>query len=178
MSELSVGQLKGLTVNTNKITVPSGHTLYAPGHTIQTLSATKVDGFTTTSTSYVDVAGLSLSITPLSSNSKILVTVSMNIANSASAWSFVQLYRGASPIHVSTAGGNNATYAGNLASATSAEMIPLTISYLDSPNTISTTAYKIMVKGNDVGSTTSINRRATDTNLGAVSSITLMEIAQ
>lgn len=35
MSELSVGQLKGLTVNSNLITVPSGHKLAAPGHVVQ-----------------------------------------------------------------------------------------------------------------------------------------------
>lgn len=37
MSELSVGQLKGLTVNNNTITVPSGHKLVQSGMTVQTV---------------------------------------------------------------------------------------------------------------------------------------------
>lgn len=177
MSELAVGQLKGLTVNNNVISVPSGHALYAPGHVIQAISATKVDGFTTVSTSYVDVSGLSLSITPTRVSSKILVTVHTNVANSASAWSFIQLYRGSTAIHTSTAGGSNATFSGNLASAGASEMIPVSFAYLDSPATLLPVTYKIMARGDNATVTTSINRRASDTNLGSASSIVIMEIA-
>ncbi len=75
MSELGVGQLKGLTVNSNKITVPSGHTLYAPGHVIQVVTLDNTgrasQGFSTTTG--IDVYGMSLDITPKSSTSKILI---------------------------------------------------------------------------------------------------------
>jgi hypothetical protein len=77
MSELSVGQLRGLTVNSNVITVPSGHKLYAPGHVVQVVSVSKTDAFTMSSGAFSTVTGLTASITPTSSSSKILVMVQL-----------------------------------------------------------------------------------------------------
>ena len=74
MSEINLGQIKGLTVNNNVVTVPSGHTLYAPGHVIQTVQNVYSTSFSTNSTSLVDT-GLSASITPKFTTSKILVLV-------------------------------------------------------------------------------------------------------
>ena len=75
MSEISLGQLKGLPVNGNTITIPSGHKLYAPGTVVQvrtvrtearnTYSApTTGDGTT--------VTDLNLTITPKFSNSLLI----------------------------------------------------------------------------------------------------------
>lgn len=77
MSELALGQIKGLTVNSNVVTVPSGHTLYAPGHVIQVVTntystPTSVAGTTPAST------GLTVSISPKSATSMILVQYSVN----------------------------------------------------------------------------------------------------
>ena len=64
MSTLHVENLKGLSSggNANKIIVPSGQTLHAPGHVIQTLSTTLTSASSAQSNSYVD-SGLTLSIT-------------------------------------------------------------------------------------------------------------------
>jgi hypothetical protein len=75
MSELSVGELKGLTVNNNTITVPSGHTLYAPGSVIQVIN---VDNVTRTSQGFgvntiLDISGLEATITPKRNTSKIII---------------------------------------------------------------------------------------------------------
>jgi hypothetical protein len=75
MSELSVGQLKGLTVNNNVITVPSGHTLYAPGSILQVVN---VDTVARTSQGFsgnviLDIANLQATITPKSTSSKIVI---------------------------------------------------------------------------------------------------------
>ncbi len=75
MSELSVGQLRGLTVNSNVISVPSGHTLYAPGHVIQVVN---VENVTRTSQGYsantiLDVSGMVATITPKSASSRIVI---------------------------------------------------------------------------------------------------------
>ena len=51
---------------------------------LQVVQATKGDVFTTTSTSNVDVTGLSASITPASTSNKILVTVYLNAIVTAS----------------------------------------------------------------------------------------------
>ncbi len=70
MSELSVGQLKGLTVNNNVITVPSGHTLYAPGHVIQVQEFRGGVELTTTGPT-VDI--INASITTKSTNSRLYI---------------------------------------------------------------------------------------------------------
>ena len=77
MSTLHVENLKGPTsgANANKIIVPSGQTLTAPGHVIQIQNVTHNGASnSTTSTSFVDT-GLSLSITPNFATSKIVVMV-------------------------------------------------------------------------------------------------------
>lgn len=75
MSELSVGQLRGLTVNQNIVGVPSGHTLYAPGHVIQVVNVEYAgrasQGFS--GSTFFDVAGLEARITPKKANSKIVI---------------------------------------------------------------------------------------------------------
>lgn len=75
MSELSVGQLKGLLVNNNVITVPSGHTLYAPGSVIQVINVDNVartsQGFS--ASTILDISGMQATITPKSASSKIII---------------------------------------------------------------------------------------------------------
>ena len=51
------------------VTIPAG------GKILQVLQTVKTDTFTTTSTSFVDVTGLSVSITPATTSSKILILV-------------------------------------------------------------------------------------------------------
>jgi len=75
MSELSVGQLRGLTVNNNVITVPSGHTLYAPGSVIQVVN---VDNVLRTSQGFsgnviLNISNMVATITPKSASSKIVI---------------------------------------------------------------------------------------------------------
>lgn len=78
MSEINLGQIKGLTVNNNVVAVPSGHTLYAPGHVIQTVNATFDENFSTTSSTYTNTP-TAATITPKYATSKILVIVSANM---------------------------------------------------------------------------------------------------
>jgi hypothetical protein len=77
MSELTVGQLRGLTVNNNVITVPAGHTLKAPGGVIQVVSGFTDTTVTSTTASFINT-GLSATITPKLANSIIYVFVSQN----------------------------------------------------------------------------------------------------
>ena len=48
---------------------------FGGGKILQVLQTVKTDTFTTTSTSFVDVTGLSVSITPATTSSKILILV-------------------------------------------------------------------------------------------------------
>jgi len=83
MSELSLGQIKGLTVNSNVVSVPAGNTLHAPGHVIQVVSFSTSTPFATSSASYVD-SGLSVSITPKFATSKLVISITQPVTNDAS----------------------------------------------------------------------------------------------
>ena len=48
---------------------------------LQVVSTTKDDTFTSSSTTFTDVTGVSVSITPSSTNSKVLVILSFNACN-------------------------------------------------------------------------------------------------
>ena len=82
-SELIVQNLKGPSSgsNANKIIVPSGHTLSAAGHIIQTVIGPKfhTEASSTSSSFSVVSSSLAASITPKFATSKIFVTC--NIAN-------------------------------------------------------------------------------------------------
>ena len=60
-------------LRTNRIVPRDGLVSGASGGVIQVKSTTKTDTFTTNSTSFTDITGLSVSITPTISDSKILV---------------------------------------------------------------------------------------------------------
>jgi hypothetical protein len=167
MSELSVGQLRGLTVNSNVITVPSGHKLYAPGHVVQVVSADYAVEVSTTSTSFV-TTGLTATITPSSTLNKILIianTSAISPNNSTSgAWT---VFRG------TTAGTNIATNAmSQVYSGAAGELrTRVSMSVVDSPTTISPQVYTLAFNSNGAGTMKSQGGNQQG-------NITLMEIAQ
>lgn len=175
MSELVFGKIKGLPVNSNVVTVPAGHTLYAPGHVVQTQSVTKVDTFTTSATTYTDITGLSLSITPKFATSKILVLVVASISQVTSSDGYVQLLRESTVLNNGTFGSALNGFAGATSSYPNGIYNHAT-NYLDSPSTTATITYKIQARVYS-GGTFCLNRRGVDGAFGTSSSITLMEIA-
>ena len=83
MSELTVGQLKGLTVNNNVITVPSGHTVKQPGGVIQVQQATSSTRQVFSSFSgWNQIPNFSVSITPKFANSRIILTTTFPCSTS------------------------------------------------------------------------------------------------
>ena len=124
--------------------------------------------------------GLSATITPTSSTSKILVMVTFG-AVSANANDFAfHLIRGSTEIGQSTtaASGSNGTGILGTTGAQNQMPIPAAITYLDSPATTSSTTYKMQVNNtNGSAQTVNINRRNSDTTYTMASYITLMEIA-
>ena len=59
----------------------TGATSFTKGKVLQTVSANKTDAFSTTSTSFVDVTGLSVSITPASSSNKIYIVATVYMSS-------------------------------------------------------------------------------------------------
>ena len=176
MSELSVGQLRGLTVNDNVITVPSGHTLYAPGHVVQVVSVTKTDTFSTTNTSFTDIPGLSAPITPSSASSKILVLCEIVAASPSNNATHFGLVRNSTDIARSTTA-SSVNASNVILDLGVTQNFSVGIQFMDSPNTTSSTVYKTQMRQLSSG-TGFINRRSFNNDFGAISTMTLMEIAQ
>jgi hypothetical protein len=148
------------------------------GGVLQVVSATKVDAFTTTSTSFVDVTGLTASITPTSTSSKILVLSKVAINTRSASIADIQLLRGATIIGGGTAVGSR-TSGMSAFYAAIAGTTDLSTNFLDSPASVSSQTYKIQTRTNT--GTIGINTVADDANAALVtrtsSTITLMEIA-
>ena len=150
--------------------------LNTTGSILQVVSTTKADAFTTTSTSFVDITGFSVSITPSSTSNKILVVALVSYSNSlAAGGTFLQLVRDSTNIGVSTAGTSRNYTVGAPSLAAASDIRHATISFLDSPATTSALTYKVQMRV--ASNTGTFNRRGDNTDDGNISSITVMEVA-
>ena len=129
------------------VTDASGNLSFAgTGKILQVIQTVKTDTASLGSVdTFTDISGMSVTITPSSSSSKVLVTVVMNVSggdNQAVAW---RLLRGSTPIYIGDADGNRIRVAASVRVATNgdAEMVNCSAVFLDSPNTTSATTYKI-----------------------------------
>jgi hypothetical protein len=179
------------TVDSSGITMAAGKTLPASaltgslpagmgGKILQVLQATKTDAFSTTSTSYVDLTGLSISITPSSTSSKILVFYNIDAGTAGDvAHGYLTLIRGSTEIFKADTAGNRRSATSVINTGTQTSQMH-SASYLDSPSTTGATTYKVQILSSN-GSTIYVNRSGRDlnslTNDGrSVSSITVMEV--
>ena len=139
--------------------------VYIPGHVLQVVSATGI-GVSTTSTSFVS-SGLTATITPSSTSSKILILLNAAMYNSTTGiHSVATVFRG-------TVSGTNLGHSsfGFGSSYASGDLVKNNISanYLDSPSTTSATTYTVGIKTINSGTAIfSVN--------GETSVLTLMEI--
>jgi len=119
----------------------------AQGKILQVLQVFRTSTFSTSASSYVDVTGLSITITPTFSSSQILVMAQIPL--SANYYGGAQLVRNSSPIFIGT-GGNvvNSTLYATASSYVDATVQGGTIIYLDSPSTTSSVTYKIQIFSN------------------------------
>jgi hypothetical protein len=183
MSELTVGQLRGLPVNNNIVTVPSGHTLYAPGHVIQVVSATKNDVFSTTSGTFGDISGLVVTITLKNSSSKILISATvtgMTTSTTNTQRAGFVIARNSSILTAAQGTGlpSDRIYAGQLGQTGLGSpnfTFNSSINHLDSPNSTSALTYSLQARTG--GGTLFINKDPAN-EAYSTSSITVMEIAQ
>ena len=171
----------------DKIVPVDGAPTGGGGGIIQIVSTTKTTAFTSSSTSYVDITGLSATITPKFNTSKIYMTINLN-SSSDTRYAAFQFVRGSTPIAVGTdatdtreavtmtTGSNNVITYDNLI------LRNQSMSILDSPATTSATTYKVQGKITYSTGNFYINRTPyTDTTstyvMRAASTITLMEVS-
>ena len=156
------------------------------GKILQVVQTTKTDTASITSANtntFVDLTGLSVSITPSATTSKVLII--MNPAISMAAGTLhIRLLRGSTDIFQGDSGGGNRLSSSVLhrSAYTNHYCETLSGTFLDSPNTTSATTYKLQgTLGVTYSSTIYINRTPDDDNYDyggrVVSTITAMEIA-
>ncbi len=146
------------------------------GSVLQVVSTTKLDAFQTASTSPIDVTGLSVSITPTSASSKILVLSQIWGTGTADTGFYVNLVRDSTNLSISTAGSSiNTTISSYFGDGNQWSSIP--IMFLDSPATTSSRTYKIQIFSSSGSTSVAINKRVDNAFVGGSSSITVMEIA-
>ena len=148
----------------------------------QVVSTSKTDTFTSaTISAFTDITGLSVSITPTSATSKVLVIATAMFVRTVvgTASRYIRLVRDSTAIAVGdTAGSRISASMGGVSASGNDMPDPGTITFLDSPNTTSATTYKLQFYGD--ASTFYLNRSVSDTN-GTnggrfASGITVMEV--
>jgi hypothetical protein len=147
------------------------------GKVLQVVQTVKTDTFSTTSTSKVDITGMSVSITPTSATSKILIIATVNYGGTDYNY-YCDLLRGATVLNAPASGNNPCTISLCGITNTTYQIFEGTISYLDSPATTSSTTYKLQIACQSTGSFR-LNRSERDGANDSVcsSTITAMEIA-
>lgn len=151
------------------------------GKVLQIVSTTKTDTFSSSSTgSWVDITGLSLSITPSSTSSKIFISFSVQQGASSNGYANLRLVRDSTDIAIGNSGGGSRLQATtNLRNTLTASQVSWNNEFLDSPASSSALTYKLQVYNDTIG-TWYINRSSADTNSSSqgrtVSTITAYEI--
>ena len=158
--------------------VPTG----GGGGIIQVKQTFKGDttSFTSNSqTTFGDISGMSVTITPTSTSSKILVFFTVNVScSSSNRNNTIRLLRDSTVVGASTQG---AVVNGIIFDRTKDDDLldPKSGMFLDSPSTTSATTYKLQwtCEGSGGNQTYFLNRRAVGTNEGASSHITVFEVS-
>ncbi len=150
------------------------------GKVLQVVSTAKTDTFSSSSTSYTDITGLSVTITPTSSTSKIYVMCTINGTSANNQLGFFQLMRDSTAIGIGDTAGNRtrASFSSNLGRSLQQGTDCMGINFLDSPATTSATTYKVQMRS--TSGTIYVNRSGDDGDFNyyarTISSITVMEI--
>ena len=152
------------------------------GKILQVVQTFKTDGTSqagNSATTYYDISGMSVTITPSSSSNKVLVNwVAQVNSNNTGRNNSIRLLRDSTVIGNSTAGStSNAQTDHRTINDTNCH--PFTMMFLDSPNTTSAVTYKLQwqIEGSGGSATGYYLNRDAYASQGAVSHITAFEVA-
>ena len=135
------------------------------GKVLQVISATDSTQRTTTSTSFVTASNtLAANITPSATSSKVLILVNSTCYNSASGYTYYTIFRDSTNV-ASNSSVNELTAQYGISGT---NISPLSIKFLDSPNTTSQITYQAYMKVQNSTGYFNVN--------GNTGSIILMEI--
>jgi hypothetical protein len=147
----------------------NGEAVIGGGKTLQVLSSTKSDTMTTSSSSFVDITGLSVTITPKNVNSRFKIQFTTSIGNTTvTATSFVRLIRDSTPIAIGDAAGNRIRSSASSFNENGAAATNVSVGYVDSPATASPITYKAQLATRS-GFVATLNRGGSDADTASVS---------
>ena len=139
----------------------------------------------TTAGTFYDITGLSISITPTSATSKIMIWGQVSVGLDQNNIITFRLVRDSTAVGVGTSASlrqaaSAGVYYGSAVMTSGAAQYPVPMQFLDSPATTSATTYKIQTGSNANGQVVYINRSFLDTDQNSqfrgVSTITVMEV--
>jgi hypothetical protein len=169
-------------VTSAKMATGAARANFGAGAVLQVVQTVKTDTFTTTSSSFTTITGLSASITPSSSSSRILVVMSVNGSQQVGVNdAYLGIFRDSTQIALGDASSSRIRSTGQLMTSNAGWSTTVTFNFVDSPATTSSITYTVQTRTNGT-STSYINRGVTDSD-GSIgsgrtpSSIILMEIA-
>jgi hypothetical protein len=154
------------------------------GNVLQVVQTVKTDTFSSSTNSYVDVTNLSVSITPSSASSKVLIFCSVvagfdNDGNAARIAQFNLLRDSTSLINPDSPSSRTPGFVAITEQGSNLAVLSSSFEFLDSPNTTSAISYKIQTRVS--AGTVYVNRSELDNDttagIRAVSTITAMEVA-
>ena len=152
----------------------------AGGKILQVVSTLKTDAFSTSSTSYVDITGLSVNITPSSSSNKVLVDFVIACGNNTGTQNRFELVRqvGGSDTAINPTQMSSSTAMFYVSESTSGYMRAQCLyRFLDSPNTTSQVNYRLRTLMYSASYVQYVNRAHYNTDTTGSSVITVMEVA-
>jgi len=148
----------------------------------QVLSATKTDTFDTNSSSFVDVTGVTIDVTPSSTSNKVWCSITGWASHSSAGSSvYLRMVRDSTAISVGAAAGSRVVCSTGNAGDQTYSNGSFAISFLDSPSTSgSAVTYKLQCLSQTGGSSARINYRGDDSDGASwgrgATTITVMEI--
>lgn len=156
------------------------YSMMPPGSILQVVPVAKTDTFTTSSAgTFLDITGLTATITPKSATSKILILCTISAVVSSGYNMFFRITRNSTPIGLGDAAGSRDRASSGTDRTTDIASTPTyPLNFEDSPSTSSPVTYQVQLIIQ--GSTAYINRSVDDLDESGrgrmISTIILMEV--
>lgn len=151
--------------------------------TISTTLATTLSLVPAAPNTFVDVTGLAASITPLATNSKVLITVNVGVSlDDANSVTYFRVTRNGTPIGIGTPTGSNIATGASIVCGFISSVYIISYTFFDSPASVATQTYQAQVAFNSGGAATTISVNTASDNDGSlsydvcISTITLQEV--
>ena len=167
MSRIIVDAVRNSSASSDGITLASDGSVTIPGNAtcsgtatgfgggklLQVVQTAKTDHYSVTNTTGTDITGMDVTITPASSNSKVLILVELAVGDQGNGYSGFKLIRGSTTIGQSTAldsanvsnTQDTAFGFGSESSQATYKLNNTSFNFLDTPSTTSATTYKVQI---------------------------------